>query len=115
MRSQRLVGKAEDEHEQQRPVRAGRPRRLISRLPNLSIRTRFFLGLGLLGLVAFAGGLVGFLGLAGINRLLEATHADDRTMVRQLAETQSHLAEAVNGLSPSREPGDAGRLFRMVY
>jgi len=82
----------------------------MSRLPNLSIRTRFFFGLSLLGLVAVAAGLVGFLGLAGMNQLLEATHADDRAMVTQLAETRSHLAEALNRLWPLREPGDAEAL-----
>ena len=82
----------------------------MSRLRNLRIRTRFFLGLGLLALVAITGGLVGFLGLSGMNRLLEATHADDRAMVRQLTETRSQLAEAVSGLGQSREPGDAEAL-----
>src|SRR5262245_12145040 len=110
MRSRKLVGRAEDEDGQHRSVRAGRSWRVMSRLRNLRIRTRFFLGLGLLALVAVAASLVGFLGLAGMNRLLEATHADDRAMVRQLTETRSHLAEAVSGLGQSREPGDAEAL-----
>src|SRR5215813_12899394 len=107
MRSQKLVGRAEDEHEQRRPVRAGRSRGMMSLLRNLRIRTRLFLGLGFLALVAVTGSLVGVFGLASMNRLIEATRAEDQAMVRQLAETRSRLAEAARGLEQSREPEDA--------
>jgi len=79
----------------------------MSLLRNLRIRTRLFLGLGLLALVAVTGSLVGVFGLASMNRLIEATRAEDRAMVRELTETRSRLAEAARGLEQSREPEDA--------
>ena len=107
MRSPKVLGRVRGKHEQYRPARAGRYWRAMPSLRGLRIRTRFFLGLALLTLVAVAGGLVGFLSLTGMNRLLEAKHADDRAMVGQLAETRSRLAEAVSGLGQSRDPGNA--------
>jgi len=80
---------------------------MMSLLRNLRIRTRLFLGLGLLALVAVTGSLVGVFGLASMNRLIEATRAEDRAMVRELTETRSRLAEAARGLEQSREPEDA--------
>src|SRR5215470_13520583 len=110
MGSQKVLGRVRGEHEQYRPARTGRAWQAMSCLAGLRIRTRFFLGLALLTLVAVAGGLVGFLSLTGMNRLLEAKHVDDRAMVGQLAETRSRLAEAVNGLGQLRDPGDAETL-----
>ena len=107
MRSQKILGRVKGEHEEYRPARAGHAWRVMSGLRGLRIRTRFFLGLALLTLVAVAGGLVGFLSLTGMNRLLEAKHADDRAMVGELAETRSRLAEAVSGLGQSHDLGDA--------
>jgi len=80
---------------------------MMSHLRYLRIRTRLFLGLGLLALVAVTGSLVGIFGLASMNRLIEATRAEDQAMVRQLAETRSRLGEAARGLEQSREPEDA--------
>src|SRR5262249_49884829 len=107
MRSQKLAGRAEDKHEQQRPVRAGRPWPLMSRLPNLSIRTRFSTALSLPGLAAAPAARGGSPGRGAMNHLLGATHAAARPMVTRPAETRSHLAEPLNRLWPLREPGDA--------
>src|SRR5215468_8140905 len=107
MRSQKVLGRARGEHEQYRPARAGRPWRAMPRLRGLRICTRFFLGLALLNLVAVAGGLVGFLSLTGMNRLLEPKHDDDPARGVQYAEKRSRLAETVSGLGQSREPGYA--------
>src|SRR5262249_10347704 len=110
MRSQKVLGRVKGGPEQHRPARAGRAWRALFGLRGLRIRTRFFLGLGLLTLVAVAGGLVGVPSLTGMNRLLEAKHADNRAMVGQLTETRSRLAEAVSGLGQSRDSGDAEAL-----
>jgi signal transduction histidine kinase/CheY-like chemotaxis protein len=102
MRSQRLFGNRRAEHEPDQSARLGRSGRLMPRLGNLRIRTRFFLGLGLLTLVAIGVGLVGFQGLLGMNRLLVRMNDDDRAMIGRLAETRSRISAAISGLSPER-------------
>ena len=74
----------------------------MPRLGDLRIRTRFFLGLGLLTLLAIAVGLVGFQGLLGMNRLLVMMNDDDRAMIARLAETRSRISAALSGLSLER-------------
>jgi signal transduction histidine kinase/ActR/RegA family two-component response regulator len=106
MRSQRLFGNRRVEHEPDHPARLGRSGRVMRRLGDLSIRTRFFLGLGFLTLVAIAVGLVGFQGLASMNRLLVRMNDDDRAMIGRLAETRSRLSAAISGLSRERTGGD---------
>src|SRR5262249_59397512 len=54
--------------------------------------------------------LVGSRGGAGINPPRGAPPAHAGARVPQLAETRSHLAEALNRLWPLREPGDAEAL-----
>ena len=95
MRSQRLFGNRRVEHEPDDPARLGRSGRVMPRLGDLSIRTRFFLGLGFLTLVAIAVGLVGFQGLASMNRLLVRMNDDDRAMIGRLAETRSDRKSVV--------------------
>ena len=75
---------------------------MMPRLRDLRIRTRFFLSLGLLTLVAIAVGFVGFQGLRGMNRLLVAMNDDDRAMIGQLAETRSKISAAMSGLARER-------------
>ena len=86
----------------------------MPRLGDLRIRTRFFLGLGLLTLVAIAVGFVGFQGLRGMNRLLVAMNEDDRAMIVRLSQTRAKISAAMSGLSSERTPGSgkvtAGRL-----
>ena len=106
MRSQRLFGNRRVEHEPDHPARLGRSARVMPRLADLSIRTRFFLGLGFLTLVAIAVGLVGFQGLASMNRLLVTMNDDDRAMTGRLAETRSRLGAAINGLARARTGSD---------
>jgi len=78
----------------------------MPRLGDLRIRTRFFLGLGLLTLVAIAVGFVGFQGLRGMNRLLVAMNEDDRAMIARLAETRAKISAAMSRLSSERTTGD---------
>src|SRR5215470_3172782 len=115
MRSQKVVGRGRGEHERYRPLRAGLFRVLV-RLRDLRIRTRLFLGLGLLTLVAVSGGLAGFLGLDGMNRLLAARNDDDRAMVDQLAEARTRLSDAMGGLgdfgAPSSRVSEAEQAAR---
>ena len=86
----------------------------MPRLGDLRIRTRFFLGLGLLTLVAIAVGFVGFQGLRGMNRLLVAMSEDDRAMIVRLSETRAKISAAMSGLSSEQTAGSgkvtAGRL-----
>ena len=86
----------------------------MPRLGDLRIRTRFFLGLGLLTLVAIAVGFVGFQGLRGMNRLLVAMSEDDRAMIVRLSETRAKIGAAMSGLSSEQTAGSgkvtAGRL-----
>ena len=106
MRSQRLFGNRRVEHEPDHPARRGHSGRVMPRLADLSIRTRFFLGLGFLTLVAIAVGLVGFQGLASMNRLLVRMNDDDRAMIGRLAETRSRLSAAISGLARARTGSD---------
>src|SRR4029450_4989900 len=78
MGSQRVFGNRRVEHEPDHSARLGRLGRVMPRLGDLRIRTRFFLGLGLLTLVAVSMALVGFQGLLGMNRLLVRTNEADR-------------------------------------
>jgi len=107
MRSQRLFGNRRIEHEPEHPARLGRPGRVMPRLGDLRIRTRFFLGLGLLTLVAVSVALIGFQGLLGMNRLLVRMNENDRAMIGRLAETRSRLSAAISGLSRERTGSEA--------
>jgi len=114
MRSQKVVGRAEGEHEQYRPVRVGRLSRVLTRLGHLRIRTRFFLGLAVLTLVAVAGGVAGFLGLEGMNRLLAARSDEELAMVGQLAEARARLTEAMSGVGQAQASRDAEALSSLL-
>ena len=109
MGSQRSFGNRRAGHEPDQSVRPGRSGRLLPRLGDLRIRTRFFLGLGLLMLVAIAVGLVGFQGLLDMNRLLVRMNDDDRAMIGRLAETRSRIGAAISGLSRERT-GSEGKV-----
>lgn len=106
MASLKFFGNGRVEHERDHSARAGGPARTMTRLGDLRIRTRFFLGLGLLTLVAIAVGFVGFEGLRGMNRLLVAMNDDDRAMISRLTETRSKISAAMSRLSRERTMDD---------